>query len=83
MTGRELEWKKHAALEFGAYVQCQEEHSNEMIPHTMGAICLGPTGNMQGGHWFMSLSSGASVAKLQWTELPMPHEAITRVTTIS
>ena len=40
MTGRELEWKKHAVLEFGANVQCHKEHSNEMIPHTMGAICL-------------------------------------------
>ena len=32
MTGQELEWDKHAVLEFGSYVQCHEEHSNEMIP---------------------------------------------------
>ena len=32
MTGWELEWDKHAVLEFASYVQCHEEHSNEMIP---------------------------------------------------
>ena len=82
MTGRELEWDKHAVLEFGSYVQCHEEHSNEMIPRTMGAVCLGPTGNNQGGHWFMSLTSGAWISRHCWTELPMPREAIDRVTAI-
>ena len=80
MTGRELEWDKHAVLEFGSYVQCHEEHSNEMIPQTMGAVCLGPTGNNQGGHWFMSLTSGAWISCHSWTELPMPREVIDHVT---
>ena len=67
---------------FGSYVQCHEEHSNEMIPQTMGAVCLGRTGNNHGGHWFMSLTSGARISHHHWTELPMPHEAINCVTTI-
>ena len=50
MTGQELEWKKHAVMEFGAYAQCHEEHTNQMTPRTIGAVCLGPTGNVQGGH---------------------------------
>ena len=50
---------KHAILEFGSYVQTHEEHTNDMSHCTLGAVCLGPTGNRQGGHWFMSLSSGA------------------------
>ena len=58
MTGQQLSYSKHAIIEFGAYVQTHEQHSNNMDQRTMSAICLGPTGNQQGGHWFMSLSSG-------------------------
>ena len=50
LTGQELSFDKHAVLEFGSYVQTHEEHSNGMEPRTMGAICLGPTGNAQRGH---------------------------------
>ena len=52
LTGWELSFDKHAVLEFGSYVQTHEEPSNGMETRTMGAICLGPTGNAQGGHWF-------------------------------
>ena len=53
-----------------------------MSHRTLGAICLGPTGNRQGGHWFMSLSSGARITRHRWTTLPMPQEAIERVNQI-
>ena len=58
----------YAVLEFSAYVQCHEEHLNDMEQCTMGGVCHGLTGNKQGGHWFMPLHC--------WTELPMPWEAI-------
>ena len=58
MLGHQIDYKKHVYLEFGSYVQTHEEHDNSMEPHTIGAICLGPTGNEQGGHYFMSLSTG-------------------------
>eukprot|EP00957_Ditylum_brightwellii_P103916 7917586-Ditylum_brightwellii.AAC.1 len=48
ITGRELSYDKHAVTEFGAYAQTHEEHDNSMGPRTLGAICLGPTGNNQG-----------------------------------
>jgi hypothetical protein len=82
MTGQQLSASKHARIEFGAYVQTHEEHSNDMNQRTMGCICLGPNGNQQGGHWFMSLSSGERVVRNRWTELPMPREAIDRVSAI-
>mmetsp|Transcript_13154 Transcript_13154/g.17311 ORF Transcript_13154/g.17311 Transcript_13154/m.17311 type:complete len:154 (-) Transcript_13154:1045-1506(-) len=82
MTGYELNYKLHARLPFGSYVQTHEDHSNNMTQRTMGAICLGPSGNQQGGHWFISLSSGSRVVRHQWTELPMPAEAIQRVNDI-
>ena len=61
MTGQTLNFQRHARLELGAYVQMHEEHDNLMGPRTLGAICLGPTGNQQGGHWFLSLTSGARI----------------------
>ena len=76
LTGYELSYDTHAVLEFGAYVQTHEEHTDDMTQWTMGAICLGPPGNCQGGHWFMSLTSGACITRHQWTPLPMPQDAI-------
>ena len=79
MTGYELDYNLHVRLEFGQYVQTHEEHSNAMSEQTMGAICLGPNGNQQGGHWFLSLATGQRITRHRWTELPMPQEVIQRV----
>jgi hypothetical protein len=67
MTGRHLDAEKHICTEFGAYVQAHEEHSNDMQSQIICTICLGPSGNEQGGHYFMSH---------HWTDLPMPGNAI-------
>ena len=40
---------------------------------------MGPTGNQQGGHYFMSLATGERLVRSRWTPLPMPREAQTRV----
>ena len=48
----------------------------------MGVICLGPTGNAQGGHWFFSLMSGCHIVHHCWTALPMPQEVILCVSQI-
>jgi hypothetical protein len=76
LTGRHIDYNKHVCLEIGSYVQTHEEHSNNMRPRTIGATCLGPTGNEQGGHYFMSLMTGRRLYCEAWTELPMPQEAI-------
>ena len=80
LTGRELEYPLHVRLEFGEYVQTHEKHRNRMTDRTLGAICLGPNGNSQGGHHFMCLSTGARITCYWWTDLPMPREVIHRVT---
>ena len=82
MTGQHLLASKHAVIPFGAYVQTHEQHTNDMGQRTLSCICLGPTGNIQGGHWFMSLTSGEKLIRHRWTELPMPREAITRINNI-
>ena len=61
IAGYEVSYKKHAVIKFGTHVQTHENHANDMSQRTIGAICLGPTGNQQGGHWFMSLTSGSMI----------------------
>ncbi len=61
MTGKHLDYHRHMRTEFGAYVQTHEEHSNDLELHTIGAICLGPTGNDRGGHYFLSLHTGCTI----------------------
>jgi len=80
MTGREVDYTKHVREEFGGYVQTHEEHDSQMFDRTLGAICLGPTGNAQGTHNFMSLTTGALISRTRWTALPMPQEVIQRAT---
>ena len=79
LTGRHLDYRKHVRLEFGSYAQTHEEHTNDMRARTLGAICLGPSGNEQGGHYFMCLRTGRRLHRFAWTPLPMPEDAITRV----
>jgi Reverse transcriptase (RNA-dependent DNA polymerase) len=82
LVGRDLTYDKHVRLPFGSYVQTHEEHTNDMRHRTLGAICLGPTGNAQGGHYFFSLTSGSRIIRHRWTSLPMPDDAIQRVNQI-
>jgi hypothetical protein len=58
VTGFDVDYTKHCHLEFGAYVQVHEEHDNSMATRTTGEIALRPTGNTQGGHYYMSLTTG-------------------------
>ena len=50
MTGNALDWKNSCKLHKGAYEQVHEDRNvtNTLQESTQGAICLGPTGNLQG-----------------------------------
>jgi len=61
MTGKHLNNHHHVHTKFGAYVQTHEEHSSDLESRTVGAICLGPTGNDRGGHYFLSLHTGHTI----------------------
>jgi len=76
LTGLHITHDKHCTLEFGTYVQIHEEHDNSMTARTSGAIALRPTGNIQGTHYFLNVSSGRCVTRNNWTALPMPNEVI-------
>jgi hypothetical protein len=79
MTGQHGDYNLHCQLQFGEYVQVHESHDNSMLSRTTGAIALRPTGNIQGGYYFMSLTTGKRLSRKAWTPLPMPGEVIDRV----
>ena len=81
MLGETLDYKRHLSLQFGEYCQVHEEDTprNSQSPRTKAAICMGPSGNKQGGFKFMSLHSGKKVTRQSWDRLPMPDTVIARV----
>jgi hypothetical protein len=81
MSGETLDYKKHLSLQIGQYNQVHEEdnHCNNQLAHTKGAISLGPSGNLQGGFKFMALNTGKNIVCHSWDVIPMPDVVITRV----
>ena len=47
-----------------------------MATQTTEAIAFRPTGNKQGGYYFLSLTTGRVLKRNHWTELPMPHDEV-------
>ncbi len=62
MSGEVVHYK-FCTLPFGAYCQISEEAQprNSLVPRTQGALALGPSGNVQGGHKFYTLNTGMVV----------------------
>ena len=78
LTGVRFDYNYHCKLAFGAYAQVHEEifPKNSQQALTLGAMCLGPSGNLQGGYNFMNLRTGKRLTRRKWTALPMPQEVI-------
>ena len=83
VTGSRLDYHRHCRYEFGEYVQCHEEHDNSMSARTVGALALRPTGNRQGGFYFLSLASGRVINRNHATKVPMPQGVIDRITKLA
>ena len=82
VTGLSPNTEKHCRIPFGAYAQIQVDNvqsNSAMISRTVGAISLGPTGNIQGTYKFMSLLTGRLIKARLFTPLPMPEEVIKQV----
>lgn len=79
IIGDAVDYHSHCRFEYGQYVQTHEEHDNTMLTRTTGAIALRPTGNHQGGFYFMSLTTGRILNQQHATTLPMPAEVIQRM----
>ena len=64
LTGEVVHYK-FCSLSFGQYCQISEEDTprNSLAARTQGAIALGPSGNVQGGHKFYTLNTGSVVVQ--------------------
>jgi hypothetical protein len=49
LEGVVLDYNLHFQVIFGEYAQTYKVTTNNMKERTVGAIALGPTGNLQGG----------------------------------
>ena len=82
-TGVKVDFKKHCKVPFGDYVQTHEDNviKNDNKTRTVGAICLGPAMNMQGGYKFMSLATGRLLSRANnaFAHLPMPNHVVKRI----
>ena len=76
LTGLQIEYTTHCQLEIGEYVQTHEEHDNSMETRTIGALSLRTRGNVQGGYFIFSLTTGRVLNCNRWTRLSMPNEVI-------
>ena len=81
LTGESLDYKKHLSLQFGQYCQVHQENAptNSQKARTKGAICMGPSGNRQGGYKFMSIWLTKKITGRVWDVIPMPDIVIDRV----
>ena len=79
VTGQRLDFKRHCRFQFGEYVETHEQHNNSMMSRTVGALALRPTGNAQGGFYFLSLSTGRVLNRLRAMALPMPDNVVDQV----
>ena len=81
MSGETLYYKWHLGLKIGKYFQVHKHEypSNSRLPRTKGAICLGPSGNEQGGFRFMSLNLSKKITRSSWDTILMPKTFISHV----
>ena len=66
LTVLTMNYNCYCHLEFGKYVQTHEECNNSMDPRMVGAFALQPTGNIKGGYFFLSLSTGKVLNQLPY-----------------
>jgi hypothetical protein len=81
LTGKVLDFSTDCQLEFGDYVQANEENTviNSMKARTFPAICLGPVGNIQSSYYFMNLETWEVVKRRSWVLMPLPKEFIDKI----
>jgi hypothetical protein len=79
ILNRKIDFNAHCRVEFGQYVQTHEEHDNSMNARTVGAIATRPTGNTQGGYYFIRLDTGRRINRSDWTPLPMPETVVDQI----
>ena len=83
ITGMELDYYKYCKIQTGEYVQTHLKGNNTMNLRTIGAVALRPTGNSQGGYFYISLKTGKQLNRGFCTPLPTPAQVIDHVHAIA
>jgi hypothetical protein len=80
-----LSYKRHCRAPFGACCKTHEDNApiNSMRSRALPAICLGPTGNLQGRYHFLNLVTGSVIKPRTFDELPVPQSIIDHVTALA
>ncbi len=81
VSRHKLDAKLHCRAPFGSYCEAHvdPEITNTLESRTKWAICMGPTGNLQGSYKFLSLSTGKKVMCRKFTEMPVTEAVIKQV----
>jgi hypothetical protein len=81
VSWHKLDTKLHCRSPFGSYceVHVDPDITNTLDPRTKWAICMGPTGNLQGSYKFLSLATGKKVTQRKFTEMPITESVIKQV----
>jgi hypothetical protein len=69
MTGAQLHMIQ-LQLKFGSYCQGAEDVTphNSLAVCMHGAISMGPSGNLSGGHCFLALDTGKLIVRNSWND---------------
>jgi hypothetical protein len=73
LSRHKLDAKLHCKTPFGAFceVHTDPDITNTMEPRARWGICLGPTGNLQGSHKFMPLTTGKRIMRCKFAKMPL------------
>jgi hypothetical protein len=79
-----LDYDKHCAVPFGAYIQANHEtnQTNSNAARTTDAIYLQPVLNIQGGHELCDLNSNRVITRARVSQIPVTNLVIKAIETI-
>ena len=82
VTGLTFDAQLYCSVKFGSYCQALDEPTplNSTVKRrTLDTLALRPTGNRQGGHYFLHITSWSLIERRKWTIVPMPEHVISLV----
>jgi hypothetical protein len=82
--GRKIDFKRDLRLGFGEYCEVFDPRAdNSMRSRTQAAISLMPSGNVSGSVKFLSLASGKTIVRDQFTQLPCTDIVINQMNVLA
>ena len=79
LLGTVIDYARHCQLETEQYVEVHEKTDNTMKWRSEPALYLYPSGNAQGGGYYMKISNREHVHRNRFTVIPMPENVVEQV----